>query len=514
MVAIATSEHPTEAGDPDPEISRRASSGDSGDLTAGVDHTASSARWLHPSIDGLVLSLFLLVGVRLGLAPLKDNSFLTHLATGRLIFERGAIPSSDPYSFTAFGDPWTVQSRGASVLYAGAERTVGLVGIRLLNAALILVLVALLWQLTRPAGRVVGRALTLGLVVCMGTGLWVERPLLFGAVFLALVLLAAEDRLDPRWLVPVMWLWANTHGSFPFGIVFLVLVAAGRWLDERQRPAVELRALAWASVGTVLAAVGPVGPKLLTFPFQLLSRRDAFEGVAEWEPPSWDRGVEKFFAAQMVLLLVVTLARHRRWRVLLPALVFGLAAGLSSRNILQASIVATPLLAAGLHGLGSLDGTKRPRLARPLAGALGCLALLLVVSGIAAPDTALDPYPERATTWMRSHDLLDLNDRVVTRDFVGNYIEFQYGPERVRSYIDDRVDMYPIEVIADYTQLLRPGGDYEAVLDRAEATAVLWDKDSDFGRWLEDSEHWRVVFEDETWVVALPVDGPSEVRRP
>ncbi len=464
-------------------------------------------EWRRPSIEGVILFLFVLVGLRLGLAPLKDNSFLTHLATGRLIFERGAIPSTDPYSFTAFGDPWTVQSWGASVLYAGAERSVGLVGIRLINAAVIGALVVVLWQLTRPAGRLVGRAVTIGLVVCMGTGLWVERPLLFGALFLALVTLAAEDRLDPRWLVPVMWLWANIHGSYPFGIAFLLLVAAGRWLDERRRPIVELRALGWAGLGTVLAVIGPLGPKVLTFPFQLLSRREAFDGVAEWEPPSWDRGVERFFAVQMILLVGLALLRHRRWRVVLPAAVFGLAAAASTRNILQASIIATPLLATVLADLGSLDGSRRPRVLRPVAVALGLVGMLVVGFGLVGPDTALAPYPERAGRWMRSEGLLDLEDRVVTRDFVGNYLEFAYGPDQVRAYFDDRVDMYPDAIIADYTQLLRPDGDYQDVLDRARATAVLWDKDDDFGRWLEKSDSWRVVYEDDTWLVAQPVEA-------
>lgn len=507
MGAIATLDAPTDTAD-EPGLERTVH----GDPAAHAadDATADSSvpsrfDWRHPSIEGVVLLLLLVVGVKIGLSPLQDNSFLTHLATGRLIFDRGGVPSVDPYSFTAHGDPWTVQSWGASVLYAGAERTVGLVGIRVINAAVIVALIGALWALAKPTASLVGRAITVGLVVCMGTGLWVERPLLFGALGLALVLLAAEDRLDPRWLVPVMWLWANVHGSFPFGLAYLVLVAAGRWLDTRQRPRVELRALAWATLGTALAAIGPIGPKLLTFPLQLLSKRSAFEGVAEWEPPTWHRGVERFFALQMILLLVLIVARHRRWRALLPALVFGLAAVSSTRNILQASIVATPLLAGALAGLGSLDGTRRPRLLRPVGIALALLLGLVVVAGVRGPNTAFAPYPEDAARWMRTEGLLGLDTRVVSRDYVGNYLEFAYGPDEVRTYFDDRVDMYPASVIADYTQLLRPARSYQAVLDRANASAVLWDRDTDFGRWLAHDDGWKVVYRDEKWLVAVPV---------
>ena len=65
-----------------------------------------------------------------------------------------------------------------------------------------------------------------------GRGGWVERPLLFGLLALCLLLLAAEGRLDPRWLVPTMWLWVYTHGSFPLGLVAVGLLAIGRRLDH------------------------------------------------------------------------------------------------------------------------------------------------------------------------------------------------------------------------------------------------------------------------------------------
>ncbi|MCA9605194.1 MAG: NAD(P)-binding domain-containing protein [Myxococcales bacterium] len=333
-------------------------------------------------------------------------------------------------------------------------------------------------------------------------------PLITPAAEVLCAMLAAEDGLDPRWLVPTMWLWVNIHGSFPFGPGVLVLLAAGRWIDDRTPPMVELRALAWATLGTALGAIGPLGPKLLVFPLQLLSKREAFEGVAEWEPPSWHRGVELFFAAQLILLVVAIVVRHRRWRAILPTVVFGLAAVTSTRNILQASIVFTPLLAAGLAGLGTLDGTRRPRLIRPVFQATALLVVLAAVFGLAGPNTAMAPYPEDAARWMRQHGELGLDDRVVTHDYVGNWLEYRYGPDEVRTYFDDRVDMYPIEVIQQYTALNKKrGGDtreYDRILSDVGATAVLWTRDSDLGRYVSRSDRWRVVFEDEKWVVALP----------
>ena len=463
----------------------------------------SSSDWRHPSLEAGVLLAFVIVAVRVGLSPLHDNSFLTHLATGRIILDTHHVPTHDPYSWTAHGHAWTVQSWGASVIYASAERWIGLVGIRLVDTACTVALVAIMWRLTRPLTGLVARLLVGCLVVAIGTGLWVERPLLFGAVALGLVLLAAEDQLDPRWLVPTMWIWVNTHGSFPFGPVVLVLLAFGRWLDERQAPKVELRALAWTVLGTALGAVGPIGWRILVFPFELLGKREAFAQIQEWQPMGWHSGVDWFFGVQMAVVAVAILVRHRRWRAIVPAVVFAAAAITSSRNILQASLVLTPIMAQSLAGLGRLDGRRRTPVAAVVAHALVLVIALSAFIGLRGPDTSLGPYPQDAVAYMQRTGLLNTHTRVVSRDFAGNYIEWRLGPDRARVFIDDRVDMYPLKVIREYLSLIAPG-DHHKTLQDVGATAVLWDRDSDLGRWLEKSSQWQIRFKDHDWIVAVP----------
>ena len=73
-------------------------------------------RW--PPTLAFVLGAGLTVwAASIGLSRISDNSFMTHLATGRLICGRHGIPSHDPYSFTAHGSSWVVQSWLASLLY-------------------------------------------------------------------------------------------------------------------------------------------------------------------------------------------------------------------------------------------------------------------------------------------------------------------------------------------------------------------------------------------------------------
>ncbi|MEZ5322371.1 MAG: hypothetical protein R2698_09915 [Microthrixaceae bacterium] len=88
-------------------------------------------------------------GLAIGAGPLSDNSFLTHLATGRLILEHGA-PHRNVLSWGSYGAPVVVQSWLASWVYAVLERGVGAGSIRLLVACCIATLMVLLWRLSGP----------------------------------------------------------------------------------------------------------------------------------------------------------------------------------------------------------------------------------------------------------------------------------------------------------------------------------------------------------------------------
>ena len=89
--------------------------------------------------------------------------------------------------------------------------------------------------------------------------------------------------------------------------------------------------------------------------------------------------------------------------------------------------------------------------------------------------TALEPYPQEATAWMHAEGLLGPENRVISRDVVGNYLEFAYGPDEARVFIDDRVDMFPIEVVRWYVGLIDVAGEYERIVAESDPTAVLWD---------------------------------------
>lgn len=452
-------------------------------------------------LGGGIAALF---GLLVGMKRLHDNSFLTHLATGRIILDERAVPTTDPYSFTAAGRPWVVQSWFASVVYAVAEQIGGFGAIRVLNGLLCAVIAVLVWILTSRSPSLVVRAGITAAVLVLGTELLSGRPLLFGVIGMALVMLAADGRLDPRWLLPVGWLWVNTHGSFPFAVGLLVVLALGTRFDTG-RWGREPRVLTWAAGGIALGAVNPIGPRLLLFPASLLSKSEAFATIREWQPPAYDRW-SQYAIVGLLFVAVLGLVRRPNWRDGLVVAVFGVLAMTSARNGVVLVVLLAPVLAGTLRPWGPTVADARRPVLRPALAMLPVLALVFVLASLQAPPTNLSPYPVEAVDWMEAEGLLGPDSRVVTQDFVGNYRGFRDGP-RGEVFFDDRVDMYPIEVVRDYRLLNegRPG--WADVLDRYAATAVLWEADSPLGGNLERDADWEIVYRDAQWVVAVPVNA-------
>ena len=388
---------------------------------------------------------------------ISDNSFFTHLATGRLILD-GGIPRHDPYSFTAAGEPWVVQSWLASWLYGWVDSWWGPDGLRILMGLTTAGLAAIVWALTRPAKGLVGRIVITGLVLGVGTSVWAPRPLLLGLVLLGLTLLVAEGRIPPPVLLPALWIWVNVHGSFPLALVALATLAIGRKLDG-DHPGLELRALAWAAGGVALGVLNPLGPVLVFFPVRLLQRQEVLQQIIEWQSPSFSSGWARLFLLQ-VLLAVVLLVRRPSYRTAIPLVVFTAAALLGVRNVAVASIVIVPGMAYGLAGLGSITGTERRG-----KGAVAALAVIAVLGRLPGGQrhsrTGLRPArPTPSTRWRgpRTAGWMIPTVNTATQETVGNAVELFRGRD-ARAYIDDRVDMYPAEVVDDFLDgAARPAG--------------------------------------------------------
>ncbi len=513
-----------------------------------ADRTVETSN-AEPTTGGLTVSrslglVVVLAGFVIGAAALADNSLLTHIATGRLILDQGSVPSTDPYSGPSLGLPWTVQSWLVSVVYATAERLVGPEAIRLIHGLVAAAVAGGLWQLTRPVGRPLDRFALVALPLLLGLGFWSPRPLMFGLLGMVALLQIIELRRPPILVVPLLWLWANSHGSFPLAFVLLGTMFLGAWADERAAgrsgPPAEYRnrwrstvvpaipgPLAqlpfpgpetWrlfhlgllAAAGAAAAAIGPLGFRVLTFPFQLLGRREALDGVIEWQSPTFSTPWE-LLTLTLLPLMAVAARRGAGWRALGPSLVFFASALMATRNVAVASIVITVLMAPSLH---TTWATIKPDAVNLFSRTLSKAAIVgLPVTAAAVmiiPALDLTWYPEEEVDFLEERGLVPTVDGgpvVLHREAVGNYLTFRYGADAA-VFIDDRFDFHPQDVIDDHRVLLE-GGDIADVLDRRNAQVVVWQADDRLSDWLAEDENWGIALTGDEWLIACRIDGTA-----
>ncbi|MDH3294780.1 MAG: hypothetical protein OER95_10730 [Acidimicrobiia bacterium] len=453
---------------------------------------------------GLIVALS---GFVVGARIIADNSLLTHLATGDLIVATAEVPDVDPYSRQFAGEPWTVQSWLASLVYSWTVRLAGTPGLRLVHGLAAWAVMAGCWRLTSPANQLAVRTGLTVFPLAIGATFWAPRPFMFALLGLVVVLLVLRGFARPWVLLPTMWMWVNSHGSFPLAVVLLGAVIVGSLIDHRRVPRRELAILAWTAAGIGVGGVNPVGLRLWWFPFQLLGRGEALERVVEWEPPNFERPAEYLY---LVGALIIVIAARRRlpWADLLPALAFFAGGLLAIRNIVPASVVIVVMVAPALAGLiGAETGERRGVLAR--GGSLAALAGLLAAgfSVLVSPGLTLERYPVNAVGYLEDHGLV-ANDEVVVvhREGVGNYLTYRFG-SRARVFIDDRFDFYPVSQTSDHVELLY-GVDYDEVLDRHQADVVLWQTESGLADWLAETPDWSLAYTDEDWLVACRRSSP------
>jgi hypothetical protein len=445
-------------------------------------------------------AFFGVFGWAVGISKLSDNSFFWHLRTGEYILDHG-IPRHDVFSYTAPGTKWIAQSWLAEVAYALVDRGFGANGIRLfvglVGAGIGILTYRLALRLVRD--RVVACGLTAAALAGIYT-VWSERPLLIGVLFLLVLLWVVEvpDSVvgrHPLVVIPVlMWLWANTHGTFELGFAYLGLHLAGRWFDGHRPWEGRERSLLLGSViGFAVIFVNPYGPDLLLFPLDLLSRGDILSHVTEWQSPDFRQSWGIALALWIVVYVwALARGRHRVTRrdlvVTIPMLLLALWA---VRNVAIAPLVCLPVVTRCF----ARDEEKPSTTSRGLVGAaITVLVMAGLVMGYQATTEKgydLRSYPVAAMRYVERNGLI--GSRLLTTDATAGWVILDHYPEQ-KVFMDDRFDMYPTSVIDDYFKLTRGGRGWSAVLERHDVETIVWPVSSPLGSLLDQSSQWDRVF--------------------
>ncbi|HTY56138.1 MAG TPA: hypothetical protein VMB26_13100 [Candidatus Binataceae bacterium] len=474
-----------------------------------ADGTRRDSRMIQPPRFDTVVTIFLaLAGWHAGLARISDNSFFCHLATGRWILAHG-IPRTDPFSFTAAGTRWVAESWLADLLYGVLDRRFGPAGILTMNAAVGAAIAALWYRLALRLSRDRVRALlTTLLSLSASFTMWSPRPLLFGILALLILVWIVEtpDSIAGRTPIltipPLIWLWANIHGSFVLGFIYVGLHGLGRLLDRGGSLPNRSRQLIAAMVAALaLCLINPYGGAILIAPFRLLGHHYALSNVTEWRPPvllSLQGAMYTLWVLVFVVAAVIGFG-NIKLRGIIVGVPFLLIAFWAERNIGIATIVTFPIAARALR-----TEHERPQMRPAFNWIAAAFALALggwwTMQAWAHPALDFREYPVAAMNAVESQGLL--GQRLLTTDSWGDYIILRYGV-RQRVFMDDRYDVYPADVTRDLASLLSGHGDWLRIVQQYGIDLVVWPSRDPALRILESAQGFQQRYEDQQAVVLV-----------
>src|SRR3954469_17257036 len=315
-------------------------------MSAG-EAAPASPRHRAPSLESLFVATLALFGFRLGSRPIGDNSMFVHLRTGIDMARTGAIPRRDPYSFTARGHPWVVQSWLPEGTY-GWGHELGAYRLVVVEQPILMAVLAVLLALLARAGTPLRTALAAGIAVGAGAAYWVPRPLMFGLICMALTVLVVERRWSRWWLIPILWVWVSSHGSFILAVAWLGGRGVGEAIDKKGWPSESVHYAVGMVAGLAVSVLNPLGPKLLTFPLAVQQKASVFKTIVEWHSPNFQTAAGEFTLVFLVIALLVFFRRGIRWSDAVPIVGMLAASLIAQRNLPLAAVVMAPALGRAL----------------------------------------------------------------------------------------------------------------------------------------------------------------------
>lgn len=477
---------------------------------------------------------FALGGVLVGITVTKgfrDPDFFWHVTTGKLIATTGQIPTTDPFSFTWYGKPWTLHEWLSELLIYwlvdGLGRLGALVVFGLFPAAIVAVLAAMM---ARQGVRVVAFALPAVLIGLVITPYVTLRPQAVSWLMLALLIwFLAELRADrPRrvlLLVPFFVLWANLHGVYVVGLgvvgVYAIFTLLGRTPMSAARGWV-LAGLAGCFLASMLTPAGPIG---ILYPLRYVDGGDwGLANIQEWQSPDFH---EPAHLALLGLIVAVGLNGGRNtpgWLVMLSWVGIAMAL-ISLRNAPIAAVFCLPTLALGLEArLRARDATRPARRPRRESIAVGRrlieigAAIVVVVGslGVLIPPvlgTGLERNIDERFPVAAIDRLLesDPDARVLADYGWGGYVISRIYPTGGRVFVDGRNDMYDQSILEAYDAVRNADPDWQEIVDRWDVDAILLSPMTTLTRGPAEDAGWCEAYRDEIQVlyVLTCAAGPS-----
>jgi hypothetical protein len=451
------------------------------------------------------------------IANLPSVDLTYHLRAGAQILDGGGIPTTDTWTFTAFGAPWMDQQWGAQAILAAVYRVAGWTGLVMFRSALIALIFGCLLTICLRRGLGARRAalLTLAAFLLSAVALGLRPQLIGMAIFAVVLLLVTDRRAHPGrlWAIPfLMILWANVHGSFFLGPVVLGLA----WLEDvHDHVPGARRLLVLAAVSVAAACITPFGPAVWAYAIGLSTNPAVTARITEWQPTSLRSlpGIAFFLSAMAVVALIARRGTTTPWPTLAWLAVFFLIGAYALRGLAWWPLGAVAAI-AGVLVTGPAVGASRPEPDTPrlmrranvaIAGAIVLVGIALLPvwrpldPALGAPQGVVGLAPPGITAALRG--LARPGDRLFDPQPWGSWFEFALPTLPVA--IDSRIELFPASVWDTYDSIVSGGQAWDAQLREWGASiVVVAHEDAAFATRLS-AAGWHSAFSDADGTVFL-----------
>lgn len=438
---------------------------------------------------------------------LMDGDTGWHLATGRWILAHAAVPTTDPFSFSAPGRPWVAHEWLSETAMVLASRAAGWSGLAvLIGAAFAALLVIVGLHLRRWLGGP-GTPAALALLALTLMPTIIARPHVLALPILAgwiVVLLRARERdraPSPGWAL-LMLVWANAHGSFMLGLSLAGAFALDALIDAvpDRRCGVVLRWGAFGALCAIAAVMTPGSVHGLAYPFYV-SRLALLPYIQEWRPTDFSH--LPLFEVVLLVGLFVLLVRPTRIAPVRLMLLLG-TLHLALEHTRQVGIFVVLAILILAEPIGQAWSRRETPRRLPFGqwnyGLIAVAALLaagLATARIAMPIGRADSGGVPATA-LRHLPLALRTQRV--------FNEYSFGGALIlagiRPYIDGRSDMYGDAFSIDYFEAARGNRRRWHAADRRWHFGwTMLPPDNPLVPMLDADPHWRRSYADATAVI-------------
>ena len=444
-------------------------------------------------LEQQLLFIFFVIGLPVGIGSagsiFRDGDVSWHIAAGNWILGHGYIPTTDPFSFTAAGQPWVATEWFAEVIQATVFNLAGYAGLAtLVSAALIATNAIVFFHLQRRSAAMPWVTLIAMDVVL--APLVMARPHVLAWPLLAawtvvLLTYGERGRAPPLWWALILVVWTNLHTSFPLAapigaaIAFDSLMAA-KWKTLREW-------VIFALVSLVAVCANANGLRGILQPFHI-SGLEMLTVIGEWSPTTTHNTPEFF----VILLGGLGLLLWRGVQVPLGRLALLLVTlGLAFVHVRHQS--AFIILAACI--LPPLIRSRSAAKQVPAWLLLGALPLLAgrALLPLMPPESGANPRRLIAAIPP------ELRSQPVFNGYIFGGPLILAG---IRPYIDGRAEMYGDAFAVDYAKALK--GDFPRFKRAVEKYGIRWTilpTNDVLTRQVEASGEWRRIYADDVGVI-------------